>query len=229
METGGLYLADTDRKDGSAITKTRVAILVTVLYLGFIVYLRGCEAWLVLGYGELNELGDFLAGVLTPVALFWLIVGYFLQRDEFGLQRQELKETRETLSTQVKVLKEQADAERKRSMPNLSLELTGLIKLNPVFTLRNIGGPARNLKAKVEGTTHLFTRPSLDTVEECEPPILRPSRNSLHYTACFTSELHQRFYQRWRILFAALPRVEEITNGPALLEDGQSPPAEESE
>ena len=62
--------------------------------------------------GPLNELGDFLAGVFTPVALIWLISGYLLQSKELGLQRKELKETRETLGKQVKVMEQQVFEQR---------------------------------------------------------------------------------------------------------------------
>ena len=61
--------------------KIWVGVLVTVLYIGFIVYFRGSDAWCLLREGELDVLGAFLAGVFTPVILFWLIFGHFLQRD----------------------------------------------------------------------------------------------------------------------------------------------------
>ena len=44
----------------------------------------------------------------------WLIYGYFLQSTELGLQRKELKETRETLGRQVEVMERQAADERAR-------------------------------------------------------------------------------------------------------------------
>ena len=63
----------------------------------------------------MNELGDFLAGVLTPVALIWLIYGYILQSKELSLQRQELEETRKTLGEQVEVMREQVEVTRFQS------------------------------------------------------------------------------------------------------------------
>ena len=49
---------------------------------------------------EANLVGDFLAGVAAPAAFYWLVVGYYLQREELKLQREELKLTRTELSRQ---------------------------------------------------------------------------------------------------------------------------------
>ena len=122
-------------------------IIVTVLYLGVIIFPRHDDTWALLCKGELNQLGDFLAGLFTPVAFGWLIYGYFLQRKEFRLQREELEETRKTLSKQVEVSQERADADRLRSTPNLSLQEGGVSGGQRNFILENFGGPARNMKA----------------------------------------------------------------------------------
>lgn len=52
---------------------------------------------------DANELGDFLAGVFSPLAFLWLIVGYFLQARELNLTRKEL-------SSQTKALIAQSEA-----------------------------------------------------------------------------------------------------------------------
>lgn len=66
-----------------------------------------------------NEWGDLLAGLISPVAFFWLIVGYNLQReqlietkksvdsqnDALVAQKQELELNRKVLEFQVKELK----------------------------------------------------------------------------------------------------------------------------
>ena len=91
---------------------------------------RGYETWEFIWKSDFNEFGDFLAGVFTPVAFGWLIYGYFLQRNELRLQREELylqrnelrlqygelKETRKTLGVQVKMMKDQADRDSDRNM-----------------------------------------------------------------------------------------------------------------
>lgn len=80
------------------------AIGVTILVLSVIFVPRSSDIWKLLRGGDLNELGDFLAGVFTPVAFGWLIYGYILQYKAFRLQREGLEQTRETLGGQVAVL-----------------------------------------------------------------------------------------------------------------------------
>lgn len=65
-----------------------------------------------------NELGDFLAGVLGPLALFWLICGYLQQGIELQqntraleLQVQELHSSVEQQRALVEVTREQAQRE----------------------------------------------------------------------------------------------------------------------
>lgn len=87
-------------------------LLWTGLYFTLIFSFRGSDAWFLLREGELNVLGDFLAGVFTPVAFGWLIYGYFLQRNELHFQREELQEARKTLGVQVKMMKEQVATDR---------------------------------------------------------------------------------------------------------------------
>ena len=44
-----------------------------------------------------NALGDMLAGIFAPLAFFWLVVGYFIQANEFRLTRQEMTEQGDAL------------------------------------------------------------------------------------------------------------------------------------
>ena len=81
-----------------------LVILLTLLYIGTIFCLRGGEVWRLLWYGELNELGDFFAGVFSPVAFLWLIYGYFLQRKELKHTRKALFEQLRATKMQTKVL-----------------------------------------------------------------------------------------------------------------------------
>ena len=125
-----------EQKESNVMLKTWVVGILTVAYICgglLILVIRGDDLLNLLAIGKLNELGDFLAGALTPVAFIWLVYGYLvqgdelrlqrnelrlqreelhLQRDELRLQHGELKETRKTLGVQVKMMKEQAAAER---------------------------------------------------------------------------------------------------------------------
>jgi hypothetical protein len=38
----------------------------------------------------LNEKGDFLAGLFAPIAVLWLIIGYFLQMKQFSSQQKQI-------------------------------------------------------------------------------------------------------------------------------------------
>ena len=58
----------------------------SILYIAAILFLRSNDAWELLRAGTLNELGDFLAGVFTPLAFGWLVYGYLLQSKELRLQ-----------------------------------------------------------------------------------------------------------------------------------------------
>lgn len=62
-----------------------------------------------------NELGDFLAGTFAPLAFLWLFVATMLQREELGLQRKELQETREVLALQKAELARAADENREQT------------------------------------------------------------------------------------------------------------------
>ena len=217
-----------------------MAVVLTALYLALIFVLRSDEAWCLLRSGKLNVLGDFLAGALTPLALLWLVVGYFLQRKEFGLQRQELEETRKTLSKQVGVLQEQAKAETLRMMPNLSLREG--VEVSNIPKLRNFGGPARDTRVCVEraetgnGTRRWIMQPpsQFDTNQSYEfhipeaaippPDIPFPDRQPMYVTVSFVSERHDRFFQRWEIIWGkASSSITEITAGPTPV-GGEDPP-----
>lgn len=43
---------------------------------------------------KLNELGDFIAGILGPIALIWLITGIFLQSSEMRANTKQLEKSR---------------------------------------------------------------------------------------------------------------------------------------
>lgn len=67
-----------------------------------------CAFGLVLGTNwtdavgmNLNEWGDFLAGFLAPLALMWIVIGYFLQGKELRINTEALKAQQEELRRQV--------------------------------------------------------------------------------------------------------------------------------
>ena len=127
----------------------RVGVGLTILYVVVVFVLFGSDAWTLAP----NELGDFLAGVFTPLALGWLVYGYFLQTRELGLQREELKHLREEsamqrekLGEQVDLLQEQGRAEDERSLPHLKLEYGGPKGEKQYWIIRNTVGTATDLE-----------------------------------------------------------------------------------
>lgn len=78
---------------------TVFSIVGSLIYAGFLVFVyqdRGGSAM------SLNELGDFLAGVSSPIALLWLIIGYFQHGAELRINTQALKAQQIELEQQVK-------------------------------------------------------------------------------------------------------------------------------
>ncbi|MFZ1741311.1 MAG: hypothetical protein WAT93_00565 [Pontixanthobacter sp.] len=76
-----------------------------------------------------NEFGDLLAGILGPLALLWLVLGFFQQSDELRqsvwalkLQSEELRNSVVQQSALVEVTREQAAAERSLALATLLVE-----------------------------------------------------------------------------------------------------------
>lgn len=72
------------------MTKTIAATVVTVVWivLGVLVVALKFESAKAM---PLNEIGDFLAGLFSPVAFLWLVVGYFQQGEELKLNTRALE------------------------------------------------------------------------------------------------------------------------------------------
>ena len=70
--------------------------LTTAWVIGLALYLKsyGRKAFWDL---DLNEVGDFFAGATAPLAFLWLLIAVLLQMIELGLQREELRQSREAL------------------------------------------------------------------------------------------------------------------------------------
>ena len=87
----------------SIVTKGSIAIHLIVSAVWLVCVCGG--VWWFIGIDldaplRPNEMGDFLAGAFSPLAFYWLIVGYWLQR-------QELQETRKEIQRQANAMTEQ--------------------------------------------------------------------------------------------------------------------------
>ena len=90
---------------------TKLGITLTggwVLALAIITIFRVNDA----GAMTLNEWGDFLAGASAPLALFWLVIGYFQHGEELRLNTKALKTQQEELRRQVEETARLVDAAR---------------------------------------------------------------------------------------------------------------------
>ena len=81
---------------------TKIGFWLTGVWLAIVIIGVGV-IWNIGSHGvmSLNEWGDFLAGVSAPLALFWLVVGYFQQGEELRLNTEALKAQQEELRRQV--------------------------------------------------------------------------------------------------------------------------------
>jgi len=85
-------------------------LLVTILYCAAAGWLMQ-DKLLLLPKLELNEIGDFLAGVFSPLAFLWLVLGFLQQGRELSLQAAELKNSVEQQRELVEVSRRQLEAE----------------------------------------------------------------------------------------------------------------------
>src|SRR5690606_11612457 len=95
MDTSGIEGREVVR--GLARHLGWVGVAITALYIGVIVVLTWGKLQNAANL-ELNEIGDFLAGVFGPVAILWLILGFIQQGVEIRqntiaqhLQAEELR------------------------------------------------------------------------------------------------------------------------------------------
>lgn len=119
---------------------------------------------------ELNEIGDFLAGVFGPVAFLWLVLGYLQQGRELKLssealqlQAQELKNSVEQQKELVDITKLQVESEMNRLrsiqerrekdiMPELFARVDGTVHMGQqCFLELNIGNDGATIfKAAID-------------------------------------------------------------------------------
>lgn len=95
-----------------------------------------------------NELGDFLAGVFSPVAFLWLIVGYLQQQNELSnntkqlqLQTEELNSsvqqaaelnalTKKQIEISIKAMKEESDKYKLSILPIINIQSLSASKVS---------------------------------------------------------------------------------------------------
>ena len=180
------------------------------LHIAAILFLRGNDVWELLRAGNLNELGDFLAGFFTPLAFGWLIYGYLLQSKELRLQREELALTRDQLGKQTELLQEQVTADHQDSIPHLTLRIA-----SPEdwwdWIVENKGGNAKNMELLTLSEKQMVAERNSLARDEFFRFTVSTISFAHSYEARFSSERSERFRQCWEIDEG---KCKEITEGP---------------
>lgn len=170
--------------------RTVIGVVITFLYLAIVVALSWSGREEVFKLAP-NEVGDFLAGIFGPLAVLWLILGYFQQGEELRLSAEALQQQAMELAESVKqqtemarVSREQLDVQkdslehelvqrRIARLPQLSMSykrmaaspsLTAL-----VFEIENAGERADQVQLKLSSDHLILTPPSLSTLKRREP------------------------------------------------------------
>lgn len=125
-----------------------IVVGASIFYFVVIIFFRGNDACELLKTGNLNELGDFLAGLFTPLAFLWLVYGYLLQSEELRLQHKELSLTRDQLGKQTELLQEQVEADLRDTRPHLIFRIALYGSFSRRLIIENKGGNAKNIELR---------------------------------------------------------------------------------
>ncbi|MND48541.1 hypothetical protein D3C80_394640 [compost metagenome] len=87
-----------------------IAFAATIAYITFIVWkVEFWKIWDFLSESRLNEIGDFLAGVFSPLAFIWLVAAVLTQRQELTETRDQFAENQKVVDAQLKTINEQSE------------------------------------------------------------------------------------------------------------------------
>lgn len=138
---------------------TGLGICGTVAYLFLLDWLVNGR-WMEIRAAKLNDLGDFLAGAFGPLAIWWLVLGYFQQgielrqnsaalkqqADELAHSVAEQRKLAETAQQQLDTHKEELDYQKRQAA---ALALQQKRRAQPTFNFFHYSD-------HVEGTTQVF-------------------------------------------------------------------------
>ncbi|EJM24744.1 hypothetical protein [Pseudomonas sp. GM25] len=114
------YFSQKVRPQGWGLRKHlgAIGVAMTLAYLAFILPIIGGRADTLLTM-PLNEVGDFLAGAIGTVSLFWLVLGFMqqgeglrLSTEALKIQATELQQSTEALKLQAQELKNSVDQQK---------------------------------------------------------------------------------------------------------------------
>lgn len=151
----------------------KIGFALTVIYLTAILILQW-DKIIDVQKLNLNEFGDFLAGLFGPVAIFWLVLGFFQQGKELknsvaalNLQAEELKRSVEQQTSMVEVASAQYRLDQSAAEAEAAAKLAAA---DPLFQLRTAGRsggnpPTYRLKLFNHGAEVVKFRGSIVTVD----------------------------------------------------------------
>jgi len=99
---------------------TKIGIFTTISWV-LLMLVVVCLKWNSTSNMGLNEWGDFLAGLSAPLALLWLVIGYFQQAEELRLNTAALKAQQSELARQVKETAILSKSSERQAMASESL------------------------------------------------------------------------------------------------------------
>ncbi|NSX21865.1 hypothetical protein HTV13_18815 [Pseudomonas putida] len=112
--------------------RTKYALIGTAVYILFFVSLTLIRRTEFVGL-DLNELGDFLAGIFGPLALFWVVIGYFQQGEEVRNSTKELAHSVAELKRQSETARNRFEAEKNARREEQQRHKKSIM---PVFNLK---------------------------------------------------------------------------------------------
>jgi hypothetical protein len=194
---------------------SRVGLICSSIYVLILtggVSLGVWSGWITTGPVSLNELGDLLAGAFGPLAIFWLILGFYQQGEELGnsvealkLQAEELKNSVSQQKAMVEVTERQlvldteARAEQNRislikDVPLIQLRAGGYTSSSGVhefsFLAKNIGGAAETITLSLDrADLRIYPKEQLFTGAGEEFPITIGVDNVNQFAAEMPAEL----------------------------------------
>ncbi|AMO72061.1 hypothetical protein [Sphingorhabdus sp. M41] len=144
-----------------------VSLIIALFFSGYFI-----SEWEHIKAMTPNEFGDLLAGILGPLALLWLVLGFFQQGEELRqsvraleLQSEELRNsvtqqaalvevTREQAQAELAALHEERQARRAATSPRFTIHANGGSRsgqiLKQSIALHNVGAMASDVQVTIK-------------------------------------------------------------------------------
>ncbi|MFG6531981.1 MULTISPECIES: hypothetical protein [unclassified Sulfitobacter] len=221
-------------KDRPPDRLSRYGLIATGLY--FVVLTGGiaiAESWSLVEFGtlRLNELGDLLAGAFGPLALFWLVLGFFQQGKELRnsiatlkLQAEELANsvrqqeelvgvTRESLQHEQEMMGLSLKQRKESLQPNLVVDFRATAGRGNIhkykLAITNTGGSVSRFRAELIAANddkiivHTLHFETGDTIEQSTTDYLENYFSDCQIDVTFIDRENDQFTQKYVLRHAA--------------------------